>query len=65
MVDVKTATEIRRRAIQGICYFKGCDKPGKSRIQQTFAEFDPEKGRTMQVVVNAWACDNYEHRGGR
>jgi hypothetical protein len=59
MVDTKTEAEVLRKANGGICYVKGCDKPGKSRVQITYAKDN------RQVIVNAWACDNYEHRGGR
>lgn len=67
MGDMKFETEILRKANAGVCYVKGCERPGKSRVQLTYAkeiERDGRKSR-VQTVVNAWACDDYTHRGGR
>lgn len=59
MVDIKAETEILRKITNGICYIKDCDRPGKSRVQLAYAK----DGR--QMIVLAWACDDYMHRGGR
>lgn len=61
-MDNKAESEILRKADQGICYRKGCDKPGKSRIQLTYAKRNADN-RLIQVVIKAWACE--DDRGGR
>lgn len=65
MVDTKTEAEIRRKAETMICWFKGCNKPGKTRIQQAFATTEPGTSRPIQARINAWACEDPLHRGGR
>ena len=67
MLDPKTESEVREKAAKGICYKKGCNKPGKSRIQLTFATETVVDGvrKPVQALISAWACEDYDHRGGR